>query len=300
VPGRDDLTRYGWLSIAVALGVLSLKLVAWAVTGSVGLLSDALESTVNLVAAIVMLITLRVAARPPDEVHQFGHEKAELFSAAGEGLMILVAAGLIMVSAVGRLLGPRAVERAGVGLAISTAASLVNLAPAVVLLRAGRTHQSAAVEADARHLLTDVWTSAGVLVGVLAVTVTGWLPLDPLVAIAVAANIVITGGRLVWRSVGALMDPAFGETDQRAVDDVLARYRARGIGFHALRSRVAGPRRFLTVHVLVPGEWTVAQGHSLLEEIEADLRDRIGNLTVLTHLEPLDDPVSYRDQQLDR
>jgi cation diffusion facilitator family transporter len=275
-------------------------LVAWRVTGSVGLLSDALESTVNVAAAVLMLVTLRIAMQPPDEVHQFGHDKAELFSAAAEGMMIVAAAALIVWSAVGRLLQPEPVERVGAGLAINTAASLLNVAAAVVLVRAGRRYRSAALAADGRHLLTDVWTSAGVLVGVGAVAVTGWERLDPLVAIAVALNIVATGGRLVWRSIGDLMDPSAPPDELAAIQEVLGRYDSQGVAFHALRSRVSGNRRFLTLHVLVPGEWSVAQGHTLLERLEADLRAAVDNLHVTTHLEPLEDPVSYVDQKLDR
>lgn len=295
-----DLTRYGWLSIAAALGTMGLKLVAWRVTDSVGLLSDALESTVNLAAATLMVIALRVATLPPDETHQFGHDKAELFSAAAEGLMIVGAAVLIVWTAVDRLLHPQAVERIGIGLVVSIVASLINLAVAIVLLRAGKSHQSQALMADARHLLADVMTSAGVVVGVLLVAVTKWQPLDPIVALLVGVNIVVVGSRLVWRAVGALMDPPLQPEEQAAIRRVLARYEADGIAFHAVRTPMAGHRRFVTFHVLVPGIWTVTAAHSLVERLESELRSVVPHLVVLSHLEPIDDASSYLDQHLDR
>ncbi len=295
-----DLSRFAWFSIAVALLTMGAKAVAWQVTNSVGLLSDALESSVNLAAGVVMLVALRVSALPPDENHHYGHEKAEQFSAAAEGLMIVAAATVIVASAADRLLHPAEVERVGVGLVVSAGASALNLGAAVVLLRAGRRHRSAAIVADGRHLLTDVWTSSGVIVGVVAVAVTGWQRLDPVVALAVGVNIVVTGVRLLWSSVHALMDPPLPAEEQAAIDGVIDQYRARGIVFHAERSRVAGNRRFFSVHVLVPGHWSVAQGHGLLERLEADLRNVVDGLVVFTHLEPVEDPASYLDQRLDR
>lgn len=298
--GRGHLTRFGWLSIGAALTTMGLKLVAWRVTDSVGLLSDALESTVNLVAAVLTLLALTLAARPPDESHEYGHEKAELFSAGAEGLMILVAGGLIVWTAIDRLLHPQIVERIGLGVAVSTVAALVNLAVAVVLLRSGRRHHSAALVADGHHLLTDVWTSAGVLVAVLLVGITGWNTLDPLVALVVGTNIVVTGILILGRSGRALMDPSLPEDERRVVDDVLARHASAQVRFHAVRTRVAGHRRFVSMHVLVPGAWTVARGHDLVELVEADLRAALRDVTVLTHLEPLEDPSSYLDLRLDR
>jgi cation diffusion facilitator family transporter len=295
-----DLSRYGWLSIAAALVTMAIKLVAWRLTGSVGLLSDALESTVNLVAGVLVLVALKVAAQPPDENHQFGHEKAELVSATLEGVMVVVAASLIAWAAIDRLAEPRDVERVGFGLAVNAVASVVNLGVAIVLTRAGRLHRSAALSADGRHLMVDVWTSAGVIVGVCLVSVTGVRQLDPLVALAVGVNVVISGVLLLRRSVAGLMDPPLPPTEAEAVRAVLARYEADGVEFHALRSRVSGPRRFVSVHVLVPGQWTVSEGHHLLERLEADLRAEVGPLTVDTHLEPIEDPASYLDTGLDR
>lgn len=279
---------------------MGLKISAWSVTGSVGLLSDAMESTVNLAAGVLMLVALRVSALPPDENHQYGHEKAELFSAAAEGLMIVLAASLIVWTAIERLLHPRTIEQVGVGLAVSLGAAGINLAVGLVLLRAGRRHQSRALSADGRHLLTDVCTSGGVLVGLVLVAFTGWRPLDPLIALAVGVNIVITGVKLLWSSVDGLMDPPVSPEELARIQAVIEIYQAQGVAFHALRSRVAGHRRFVSVHVLVPGRWTVNQGHDLLERFEGELRATLDNLHVFTHLEPIEDPLSYLDEELDR
>jgi cation diffusion facilitator family transporter len=295
-----QLTRFAWLSIAAAIATMALKALAYWLTGSVGLLSDALESLVNLAGALMALAMLTVAARPPDEDHAYGHGKAEYFSAGVEGTLILVAAGSIAVAAANRLVHPRALEQVGLGLAVSVGASLVNLGVALVLLKAAREHRSATLQANAHHLLTDVWTSAGVLVGVAAVAVTGWQRLDPLVALAVAANIVITGGRIVMNSVAGLMDAALPPSEIAALRQLLDRHAADGIEYHALRTRQAGARRFVSVHVLVPPEWSVQKGHELLEEIEADIRRALPPVTVFTHLEPLGDPAAMDDQDLHR
>jgi cation diffusion facilitator family transporter len=297
---RRRLTHFAWLSVIAAVVTIALKLAAYLLTASVGLLSDALESLVNLAGALMALAMLIVAARPPDEDHAYGHGKAEYFSSVLEGTLILVAAVSIGVAAVRRLLEPRPLEQIGLGLGISVVASVVNLAVAVVLLRAGRRHRSITLEANARHLLTDVWTSAGVVAGVGAVALTGWQRLDPVVALLVAGNVVRTGLGIVRRSVAGLMDTALPEGEVRALREVLARHAESGAQFHALRTRQAGARRFVSVHVLVPGEWTVARGHQLLERIEADLRAALENVSVLTHLEPLDDPSSWADVALDR
>lgn len=290
-----NLTRFAWLSIAAAVVTIALKVGAWSLTGSVGLLSDAAESGVNLLAAVVALFALRVAARPADLDHQFGHTKAEYFSAAVEGVMIFVAALFIIYSAVQRFITPVELENVGIGLVISVLASLVNAAVAVVLLRAGRAHRSITLVADGRHLLTDVWTSAGVLVGVLGVAVTGWLRLDPVVAILVGANIVVTGVKLLHESANGLMDRALGDEDVAQVQQVLDTFRSEDVAFHGLRTRAAGRHRFISVHVLVPGSWNVQQGHDLLEDIEAALRGQMDQLSVETHLEPLEDPRAYDD-----
>jgi cation diffusion facilitator family transporter len=297
---RSFLTRYAWLSAAAAVLTIALKTVAYLLTGSVGLLSDAMESLVNLVGALMALAMLTVAAHPPDEDHAYGHSKAEYFSSVLEGALILVAAGGIAVAATERLLNPRALEQVGLGLGISVIASGVNLAVALVLLRVGRQHQSISLEANARHLLTDVWTSAGVLVGVGAVALTGWRRLDPIVALLVAGNIVWTGTAIMRRSVAGLMDVSLPGDEQKALRLALDRHVQSGVQFHALRTRQSGSRRFMSIHVLVPGEWTVLRGHQLLEQLEGELRAVLPDLTVTTHLEPVEDPVSRDDVALDR
>jgi cation diffusion facilitator family transporter len=295
-----SLARYAKLSIAAAVATILLKGLAWRLTGSVGLLSDALESLVNLVAAIVTLFMLEMAARPPDEQHPFGHGKAEYFSSGAEGALILLAAGGIAWTAVSRLFSPQPLEELGVGVAVSVAASLVNLAVGRVLLSAGRRYHSLALEADAHHLMTDVWTSAGVLAAIGLVALTGWTILDPLIALVVAAQIVWTGVKLLRRSALGLLDTALAPQELAAVKEVLRRNEGPEVQFHALRTRQAGARRFVTVHVLVPGEWSVRRGHDLLERIEHEIGQEIPHVTVLTHLEALEDPASFRDQELDR
>lgn len=296
----QSLTRFAWLSIAAALVTMALKAFAYWLTGSVGLLSDAMESLVNLAGAVMALAMLSVAARPPDEDHAYGHGKAEYFSAGAEGAMIVIAAVSIAVAAVDRLLHPQPLEKVGIGLAVSVGASLVNLAVALILRRAARTHRSATLSASSHHLLTDVWTSAGVLVGVGAVALTGWLVLDPVVALAVAVNIVFTGARILRDSVAGLMDAALPPNELALLRELLDGYTAEGIDYHALRTRQSGARRFVSVHVLVPPEWTVQQGHDLLERIEADVRRALPPVTVDTHLEPLGDPAAMSDQELHR
>jgi cation diffusion facilitator family transporter len=297
----QSLTRYAWLSIAAAIATMLLKGGAWWLTGSVGLLSDALESLVNLAGALMALAMLSVAARPPDEDHAYGHSKAEYFSAGAEGALIVIAAVSIAVAAVDRLLHPQPIEQVGLGLAVSVVAALLNLAVAVVLMRAARAHRSATLQASSHHLMTDVWTTGGVLVGVGAVAFTGWLVLDPLVAIGVAANIVWTGGRILRDSVAGLMDAALPAAEQRVLHELLGSYAAaEGIQYHALRTRRAGAHRFVSVHVLVPADWSVQQGHDLLERIEADVRRALPPVTVDTHLEPLGDPAAMRDDTLHR
>lgn len=292
---RSFLTRFAWLSIAAAILTIGLKTVAYLLTGSVGLLSDALESLVNLVGALMALAMLTIAARPADDDHAYGHGKAEYFSSGVEGTLILFAAISIGITAVVRLVHPRPLEQVGLGLAVSVAASLVNLAVARILLRASKQHNSITLKANAHHLLTDVWTSAGVLVGVGAVALTGWQRLDPIVALVVAGNIVWSGVRIVRDSVSGLMDSALPVDEQDLVWDLLEQLRQDGIEYHDLRTRQAGSRRFISVHVLVPGTWTIQRGHALLERIESDIRCSLPNVEVLTHLESLDDPSSWED-----
>jgi cation diffusion facilitator family transporter len=297
---RSVLTRYAWLSIAAALATMSLKGAAYWLTGSVGLLSDAVESIVNLIGAGIALIMLTIAARPADDDHAYGHGKAEYFSSGAEGALILLAAISIGIAAVNRLMHPQPLEQAGAGLAVSTAASLINFFVARVLLRAGREHTSITLEADARHLMTDVWTSAGVIAGIIAVTLTGWQVLDPLIALAVAVNIVWSGFLLIKRSTSGLMDSALPPGELDTLARIFAGYEQQGVHFHALRTRQAASRRFVSVHVLVPGSWSVDAGHNLLEHLEADIRSALPEVTITTHLEPLDDPASHQDKELDR
>jgi cation diffusion facilitator family transporter len=295
-----SLTRFAWLSIGAALATMALKSAAYWLTGSVGLLSDAMESLVNLAGALMALSMLAVAARPADEDHPYGHGKAEYFSAGVEGSLILVAAASIAYAAARRLLHPQPLEQVGLGLGVSVLASLVNLAVALILLRAAKAHRSATLRANAHHLMTDVWTSAGVLVGVGAVAVTGWQRLDPIVAMAVAVNIVWTGTRIVRDSVSGLMDAALPVAEQDVVRRLLDGYATEGVQYHALRTRQAGARRFVTVHVLVPPEWTVQQGHDTLERIEAEIARALPPATVFTHLEPIGDPAAMNDLDLHR
>jgi cation diffusion facilitator family transporter len=297
---RRSLTGFAWLSIAAAVLTISLKTLAYWLTGSVGLLSDALESLVNLVAGSVALVVLTITTRPANEDYPYGYDKAEYFSSGVEGGMILLAALGIAGTAIDRLLNPKPLEQLGLGLSVSTAASLVNFAVARILFVAGRRHHSITLEADAQHLMTDVWTSAGVLIGVGAVRLTGWQWLDPSIAFAVAANIVWTGVRLVRRSILELMDSALPLEERTIIKNILDQYQYDGIQYHALRSRRAAARRFVSVHILVPGTWTVQRGHDLVECIEARIRGQLANATVLTHLEPIEDPVSWQDTRFDR
>jgi cation diffusion facilitator family transporter len=297
---RTDLRPYAWLSILAALSTILLKGVAWWLTGSVGLLSDAIESFVNLAGAVMALWMLSVAAQPADEDHPHGHGKAEYFSSAFEGFLILLAAGSIAYTAIDRLIHPQALEAVRLGILVSIVASAINFATAGVLQRAGREHHSITLQADAQHLMTDVWTSAGVILGVGLVWLTGWYWLDPAVALLVAANIVWTGWQLMHRSASGLMDAALPRPLVAEIETRLASYAVEGIGYHALRTRQAGQRSFISLHVLVPGHWTIQQGHDWVERIEADLRGMVPNAHVTTHLEPIEDAASMDDQCLDR
>jgi len=295
-----SLKRYAWLSIAAALATILLKGWAWWMTGSVGMLSDALESFVNLAGAMMALAMLSLAAMPEDDNHQHGHGKAEYFSSGFEGFLILVAAVGIGYTAIDRLLNPQAIEAVGIGLAVSVIASIINLATSRILMDVGRKYRSITLEADAHHLMTDVWTSAGVIIGVGLVWLTGWLWLDPVIALGVALNIVWTGWQLLQRSTAGLMDVSIPEEEIQAIENVLEGFRRQGLQFHALRTRQAGTRAFVSLHVLVPGAWSVQHGHDWSERIEADIRLAVPNAHITTHLEPIEDPVSLADQGLDR
>ena len=294
-----NLQRYAWLSIAAAVTTILLKGIAWWLTGSVGLLSDALESFVNLAGALMALAMLTLAASPADDKHAYGHGKAEYFSSAFEGFLILLAAVSIAYTAIDRFMHPQEIEAVGVGLLVSVVASLINLFAARELLKAGRAHNSITLEADAKHLMTDVWTSVGVIIGLGLVWLSSWLWLDPLIALVVAANIVWTGWQLMSHSASGLMDAAIPAEQIASIEAVLATYREQGLDFHALRTRQAGRQAFISLHVLVPGEWTVQRGHDVVEDIESDIRAAVPFSHLTTHLEPLEDPRSLADLSLE-
>lgn len=291
---------YILLSIAAAILTIGLKFGAYFLTGSVGLFSDAAESLVNLLAALFALWALTLAARPPDAAHAFGHSKAEYFSSALEGLLILAAALSIGFAAWNRLMDPQPIEQFGLGMGLTLLATAINRGVGLMLLRAGRRLRSITLRADAQHLLTDVWTSVGVLLGLGLVRLTGWLVLDPIIALIVAANIVWTGLRLLRETAHGLLDAGLPTAERQIIQAVLTPYQQQGILFHALRTRVAGARRFVSLHVLVPGRWTVRHGHDLCEEIEIAIGQALPGTHVITHLEPLEDPLSWADQELDR
>jgi cation diffusion facilitator family transporter len=293
--------RYAWLSIAAAVVTIGLKLGAYFLTGSVGLFSDAAESVVNLVAAVAALSALTFAARPPDEEHAFGHNKAEYFSSGLESALIIIAAIWIGITAWDRLLDPQPLQNVGLGLSVTLAAAALNGGVAVVLLRAGRRLRSITLRADAQHLLTDVWTSLGVILGVVMVQLTGWLVLDPIIGLIVAANIVWTGFRILNDTAHGLLDTALPSEELEKMYRVLSRHEDDAVTFHAVRTRAAGQRRFVSMHVLVPGYWTVKRGHDLSERIEKELANALqGNTTFFIHIEPSEDPTSFEDQDLDR
>ncbi len=297
---RSRLTRFAWLSIAAALLTITLKTIAYILTGSVGLLSDAVESVVNLAGAVMALGMLTIAALPPDDNHSYGHSKAEYFSSVVEGILIIVAAASIGYAAIERLINPKPLEQLGIGVLVSIIASLINFGTSRILMNAGKRYNSITLEADAQHLMTDVWTSAGVLVGVGIVALTGWIPLDAIMGLVVAANIVWMGVRIIRRSVSGLMDIALPESEIKTIEDVLEKYRQKGINFHAMRTRQAAARRFVSVHVLVPGAWTVHDAHHVAEDIEHDIHTALGEAVVTTHVEPIEDQLSMDDIELDR
>ena len=297
---RQGVTRYAALSLVAALITIALKGGAYLLTGSIALLSDALESLVNLLAALAALVALRVAIRPADDDHAYGHTKAEYFSSGFEGALILIAATSIMVAAGQRFLHPVGLREPGLGLVISAVATIVNLGTARVLFRAGRRYESIALEADAHHLMSDVWTSVGVILGVGATAITRWHRLDAIVAILVSVSVLWSGSTLVRRSMLGLLDTALPEDTRRKITAILDAHAPDGVRYHALRTRQAGARRFISFHILVPGEWSVQKGHDLLEKIEEEVRAAVPNSSVDTHLEPIEDPVSWNDLRLER
>jgi len=298
---RKNLSRYVWLSILAAVLTISLKAAAYFYTGSIGLLSDALESVINLAAAIIALIMIKIAASPPDDDHAFGHDKAEYFASGIEGTLIFIAAGGIAFTAIPRLFAPQPIENLGIGLIVSLVATLINFVVGRLLIKVGKQNRSIVLEADGRHLMTDVWTSVGVIVGIVVVGFTSWLILDAVIALIVALNIVWTGFQLVKRSALGLMDTAIPpETTQEIVSILDGFVEKQGIDYHALRTRQSGARHFISVHILVPDEWSVQKGHDLTEEIELEICRVVPESTVFTHLEPLEDPLSFEDLELFR
>jgi len=296
-----SLKKFIYLSIAAALATIALKFFAWHVTDSVGLLSDALESCVNLVAALVALIMISIAEKPADKEHAFGHGKAEYFSSAIEGTLIIIAAFSIIWSAVPRVIHPQPLENIGIGLLVAVGASVLNLGVAIILLKNGRKSNSITLEADGKHLMTDVWTSAGVLIGIGLVNLTGWLIVDGIVAIGVALNILRAGYRLMHRSAMGLLDTGLSQADLAKISQALEFLKPQNLQYHSLLTRQAGQRKFIELHVLLPGQWTIQKGHDLAEKIEKDIRNLFnGPVTVFTHLEPIEDPLSMQDIGIDR
>jgi len=295
------LERYAWISVAAALATIALKAFAWQVTGSVGMLSDALESLINLAAALLALSMLRLAALPPDEAHPYGRFKAEYFASGIEGALIVFAAVSIAIAAAPRLAAPQPIEAPLLGIALSALATAINLGIGLLLISAGRRMHSIALEADGHHLMSDVWTSVGVIAGVALVAATGWLILDPLIALAVAIQIVWTGAVLMRRSFAGLLDAAIPEAERAEIEKIFAEYRPRyGVEFHALRTRQAGARRFISFHLLVPDAWPVDRAHQLSEEVEERIRSLVPNAITFWHLEPISHPSSYDDIKLER
>jgi cation diffusion facilitator family transporter len=295
-----NLTRFAWLAIAAAIITILFKLGAYYLTNSVGLLSDALESLVNLVTAIVALIALSIATRPPDEEFAFGYSKIEFFSSGFEGGMILLAAGGIVATSIPRLIHPQPLEQIGLGLGVSVVASLINLGVSRILAQAARRYGSITLKADSQHLMTDVITTIGVIVGVSLVSLTGWVRLDPLIALLVAANILFTGFGLLRHSAQGLMDASLPPAVIKEIQGILQRHESQGVVFHALRTRSAAARGFVSMHILVPGNWAVTRAHKLAEKIETEIRQKVSSVAVFTHIEPLEDPISWQDSSLEK
>ena len=293
-----SLQRYAWLSVVAALATMAIKLLAWWWTGSVGLLSDALESSINLIAAMLAVMALRFAERPADRSHPYGHDKIEYFASGFEGGLVMLAAIGIGWAAVDRLLQPQPLQAVDLGLLLTIAASAINLVVGRLLIRVGRQHRSPTLEADGHHLMTDVWTSAVVLVALIGVPLTGWLWLDPVIALLMAGHIFVTGLLLMRRSASGLLDEALDEDVQKQLQAVLNKHTPAPLHWHALRTRRSGRRAYARVHVLVPGVWTMQQAHDLAERIEADVRQLQPSLALSIHLEPLEDDRAHADFEL--
>jgi cation diffusion facilitator family transporter len=292
---KKSLAPIVWFSIIASILTITIKSAAYSVTGSVGFLSDAMESFINLAAGIVAFVMLTIAARPPDKEHPFGHDKAEYFSSLIEGVLIVLAAIGIVWAAINRIYHPQPLEELNIGMGLSVLATLINLATARILLFYGRKHNSITLEADSHHLMTDVWTTVGIIVGILLVKLTNWQILDPLMAIAVAISIVYTGTKLIIRSTDGLMDSRLSEKEIIIVKQILNRYKEQGTDYHALYTRQASSKRFITFHLLFPGDWTIHKAHEISKQIEKEIDEAFPYSDILIHLEPLNDPEAHND-----
>lgn len=294
----SHLNRLALLSVLAAVVTIAMKCVAWGVTDSAGMLSDALESLVNLLAAATAYVSLWYASRPADATHTYGHEKIEYFASGLEGVLIMLAGFGAVIIAVERLIAPKPLTDLGIGLLLSGIAALINLTVGVLLLRAGRRHRSIVLEADGHHLLADVYTTAAVIAGLGLVAMTGWIWVDPVLAILVGLNILVTGFRLIRRSFHGLMDHALPVVEQERVREVIRATLPEGADFHALRTRQAGRRTFAEFHLLVPGRRSVSDAHSLAHRVEAALHVAFPDLTATIHIEPIDEKASWESQEL--
>jgi cation diffusion facilitator family transporter len=292
---RKSLAPIIWFSIIASILTISIKSAAYFMTGSVGFMSDAMESFINLAAGIVAFVMLTIAARPPDKEHPFGHDKAEYFSSLIEGVLIVIAAIGIAYAAIDRIYHPKPLEELGIGMVLSVIATLINFATARILLHYGKKYNSITIESDAHHLMTDVWTTVGIIVGIGLVKFTNWQLLDPLMAIAVAIGIVYTGTRLIIRSTDGLMDKKLSEKELVIITEILDRYKNQGIYYHALYTRQASSKRFITFHLLFPGDLSVHDAHETSKIIENEIRVKLPYSDVFVHLEPLNDPDALDD-----
>lgn len=298
---KKPLSFYAWLSVVAAILTITLKIAVYLSTNSVSFLSDALESFINLAAALLAVWMIRVSERPPDDDHEFGHDKAQYFSSGIEGTLIFLAAIGIIIAALNRIFLPQPIENISFGLAISFVATLINLGVGQLLIKVGKQNDSIVLEADGHHLMTDVWTSVGIIVAIFIVSLTGWLILDPIFALLVALSIALTGYKLIRRSVLGLMDTVIdAKSSEKAIKILEKQSENLGITYHAFRTRKSGARKFIYFHLLVPDEWSVKKGHQLAHEIEEEIVQSIHNSVVFIHLEPLKDPLSMDDVELFR
>lgn len=292
---RKSLAPIVWFSIIASILTISIKSAAYYITSSVGFLSDAMESFINLAAGILAFVMLTIAARPPDKEHPFGHDKAEYFSSLIEGVLIVLAAIGIVYAAINRMYHPRQLDELNMGMLLSFLASLINLATSRILLHYGRKHNSITLEADSQHLMTDVWTTVGIIFGILLVKLTNWQLLDPLMAIAVAISIVYTGTKIIIRSTDGLMDTKLSEKELIVIRQILTRYKVEEIDYHALYTRQASSKRFISFHLLFPGDFTIYKAHEISKKIEKEIKAEFPYSDIFIHLEPINDPDAFDD-----